>query len=104
MTKVKVQKELKDLINSAWWEEVAKLLRTIRQTNAVKILANMHSEEKTYSEMDFWRRQIQVVNALLKLPTNQVEVEEEIDLEKEIEKEAEQLEVWDVDDLFRSQD
>jgi len=53
----------------------------------------MHSEEKTYSEMDFWRRQIQVVNALLKLPTNQVEVEEEIDLEKETEKEAEQLEV-----------
>lgn len=102
MAKVKVQKELKDLINSAWWEELVKLLKSVRDTNAVKILSNMHSEEKTYSEMDFWRRQIQVVNALLRLPKYHIEVEEEIDLEKEIEKEAEQLDIGDVNDIFKS--
>lgn len=102
--KQKVTKELKDIINSAWWEEIAKLLKTIRNNNAVKVLANMNAEEKEYSNVDFRRRQIQVCNALLKLPTKTVEVEEEIDLEEMIEKESSELEVWDVDDLFVSQE
>lgn len=104
MAKVKVQKELKSLINSAWWNEIAKLLKTVRDTNAVKILSNMHSEENKYSEMDFWRRQIQVVNALLKLPTYYVETEEEVDIEEAIEKEAENLDIWDTNDLFTTQE
>ena len=53
----------------------------------------MNAEEKEYSNVDFRRRQIQVCNALLKLPTKTVEVEEEIDLEEMIEKESSDLEV-----------
>lgn len=104
MAKVKVQKELKDLINSAWWEEIAKLLEWVRESNVVKIIATMHADEKEFSNVDFRRRQIQVCNALLKLPTRTIELEEEIDLEKEIEKEWNELEIWDVNDLFKSQD
>lgn len=104
MAKVKVQKELKDLIHSAWWEELAKLLKTIRDNDAVKILTHFHSDEKEYSQQDMRKRQIQVCNALLRLPKRIVEVEEEIDLEEEIEREEALLEIWDVDELFTTQE
>ena len=99
-----VTKELKYLINSAWRERLADLLKQIRRENAIKVVCTLHSDEKIYSEEDFWKRQIQVVNALLRLPTKTVNIEEEIDMEEMIEKEAENLEIWDVDDMFRSQD
>lgn len=104
MAKQTVTKELKDIINSAGREQIANILKVVRQNDALKILCHMGSEEKQYSEIDFWRRQIQVVNALLKLPNRTVEVEEEIDIEEMIEKEAENLDIGDVDSLFKTQD
>ena len=103
MAKQKVTKELKDIINSAWREEIAKLLKILRQTDATKILTNMHSEEKQYSELDFWRWQIQVCNALLRLPSKTVEIEEEIDLEEMV-NEEDGIDIGDVNDIFKSQD
>ena len=102
--KQKVTKELKDIINSAGWLEIAKLLKTLRDQMAVKILCNYWSEEKQYSEVDLWRRELAIANALLKLPSKTVEVEEEIDLEEMALKEEENLDVGDVNDLFTTQE
>lgn len=104
MAKQKVTKELKDIINSAGWEEIAKLLKTLRESMAVKILTQIWSDEKQYSETDFWKRQLQVCNALLKLPSKTIEVDEEVDIEAMVEEETTSIEVGDVNDLFKSQD
>jgi len=99
-----VTKELKEIINWAWWKEIAKLLKWVRDSMAVRILSQMWSDEKQYSEVDLWRRQLKVCNALLNLPNKSIEVEEEISLEEMVADEAEKTEIGDVDDLFTTQD
>lgn len=102
--KRKVQVELKELIDMRWREHIEWLLKKARTADVAKIISNMHSDEKKYSEMDFWRWQIAVYNAILKLPERSVTIEEEYDIEEETEKELQELDIGDEDDLFKSQE
>jgi len=104
MVKVKANKEIKELINQVWREKIAEKLRYRRDKLAVKVLVNVHMDEKIYSETDFAKREIRWINSILDIPKIVVEIDEEISEQDLIARADAELDVWPVEDLFKTHD
>lgn len=96
----KVQRAIKDLWVVDRWTQISKIIKDRRDDLAAKILYNTGIDEKIYSECDYAKLEIRIINRLLSLPNITVEVEEELTEEEIIAKESDALDIWDVDDLF----
>lgn len=104
METVKVQKEIKELNPVERREQISKILRGRRDELVAKILYNTWIDEKIYSECDNWKLEMRVLNRLLKLPRLPVEVEETLTEEEILAREEDELDIWDVDEMFSTQE
>jgi len=104
MATEKVNVELRTLLNSTGWEKISKILKDRRDELAAKIIYNTDVDEKIYSEADMWKLEVRQLNRLLKLPTIIVEIDKEITDEEIIARENDELDIGDVDELFKTRD
>lgn len=104
MKTVKVQKEIKELNPVERWEQISKILKDRRDSLVAKILYNTQMDEKVYSEVDYCKLEIRILNRLLSLPRISVEVEEVLTEEEILAKEEDELTIGNVDDLFSTQE
>lgn len=102
MEKVKVQKEIKELAPIERREQITKIIKNRRDELMVKILYNTSLDEKIYTECDYYKLEIRIINRLLSLPRISVEVEEELTEEQILAKEEDELTIWNADDLFKT--
>ena len=99
-----VQKQIKELWRIEKWEHINRILKNYRDSLAVKILANTWADEKVYSECDKRKLEIRMLNRILNLPNETVEVDVVLTEEEILAKEKDELDIWEVDDLFRTPD
>jgi hypothetical protein len=104
MVTEKVQRPIKELWSYDRWQQITKIIKDRRDELVAKILYNVDIDEKIYSECDYAKLEIRIINRLLSLPNISVEVEENLTEEEVLQKKEDELVIWDVDDLFKTQD
>ena len=85
-------------------KNIATILRNRRDELVASILYNTGIDEKVYSETDYKKLEIRVLNKLLKLPKIEVATTEELTEEQIIANENDELDIWSADELFTTQD
>jgi len=103
MSKVKVQRQIKELSKFDKREQITTIIRDRRDELVAKVLYNTNIDEKIYSEADYAKLEIRIINRLLKLPNITVEVEEELTEEEVLAQATDELEIGNIDDLFTTQ-
>ena len=104
MPKVKVQKTIWELWMRERWEQIRSILKDRRDELAAKAIYNTGIDTKVYSEADYRKLEIRVLNRLLKLNSITVEVDENLTEEEILQQESDAIDIWDVDELFKTQD
>lgn len=97
-----VMKQISELIHRPWREHIENQLKKKRDSLCISVLQHVWSDEKVLSENDAKRRQINLLNQLLKLPKMEVPITEKV-LEEQLNKEWD-LDVGTMDDLFKTQE
>lgn len=97
-----VSKKFYDASTQQRFEVIMKAFRNRRTELAVKIVAHPWIDEKVYSECDRYKLELRVLNSLLQIEDWEIDIQEEITDDTYMN--DEDLDIWNVDDLFQTQE
>lgn len=83
-------------------KEAYKLMKNYRDGKVAKILANEWLNEVVHTEADLIKREISMLNRMMKL--NNYDVDVEVELTEEDLLEREDLDIGNIDDIFNTQE
>ena len=89
----KVQTPIKDLGKIERWNQITRIIKDRRDELLAKILYNVELDEKKYSECDYYKLEMRIINRLLSLPNIEVETDVPLTKEEILQKEDDELEI-----------